>query len=97
MADMGHGGMGHDMSAMDATAVATPQPADPHAGHAVLPAPAPPPIRTPGTTMPATGGTHGDASGERAGNPLVDMQTMSAGVRSSTIPASACATTAGAS
>ncbi len=38
MADMGHGGMGHDMSSMGATAA----PADPHAGH-VMPAPALPP------------------------------------------------------
>ena len=33
MADMGHGGMGHDMSAMGASAAAPPKPADPHAGH----------------------------------------------------------------
>jgi CopA family copper-resistance protein len=42
MADMGHGGMGHDMGAMDAspTVAATAAAADPHAGHA-MPAPAP--------------------------------------------------------
>jgi CopA family copper-resistance protein len=42
MADMGHGGMGHDMGAMEAppTAPATAAAADPHAGH-VMPAPAP--------------------------------------------------------
>jgi CopA family copper-resistance protein len=38
MADMGHGGMGHDMGAMDAAPSAAA--ADPHAGHA-MPAPAP--------------------------------------------------------
>jgi CopA family copper-resistance protein len=38
MADMGHGGMGHDMGAMDAAPTAAA--ADPHAGH-VMPAPAP--------------------------------------------------------
>ena len=42
MADMGHGGMGHDMAAMEAAPAApvTAAAADPHAGHAV-PAPAP--------------------------------------------------------
>ena len=42
MADMGHGGMGHDMAAMEAapTAPVTAAAADPHAGHA-MPAPAP--------------------------------------------------------
>ncbi|MCC7240846.1 MAG: copper resistance system multicopper oxidase [Acidobacteria bacterium] len=42
MADMGHGGMDHDMGAMGATptAPATAAAADPHAGHA-MPAPAP--------------------------------------------------------
>jgi len=42
MADMGHGGMGHDMSAMAAapTAPAAAEAEDPHAGHA-MPAPAP--------------------------------------------------------
>ena len=42
MADMGHGGMGHDMGAMEAppTVPATAAAADPHAGHA-MPAPAP--------------------------------------------------------
>ena len=38
MADMGHGGMGHDMGAMDAARTAPA--ADPHAGHA-MPAPVP--------------------------------------------------------
>jgi CopA family copper-resistance protein len=41
MADMGHGGMGHDMSAMGAAAERGTQPArDPHAGH-TMPAPEP--------------------------------------------------------
>ncbi len=42
MADMGHGGMGHDMAAMEAAPAApvTAAAADPHAGHA-MPAPAP--------------------------------------------------------
>jgi CopA family copper-resistance protein len=42
MADMGHGGMGHEMGVMEATpsAPATAAAADPHAGHA-MPAPAP--------------------------------------------------------
>jgi CopA family copper-resistance protein len=60
MADMGHGGMGHDMGAMDAApSVAA---VDPHAGHA-MPAPAPaaadphaghamPPTPPPATTTP---------------------------------------------
>ena len=45
MADMGHGGMGHDMGAMEAppTVPATAAAADPHAGHA-MPAPAPTPV-----------------------------------------------------
>lgn len=33
MADMGHGGMGHDMSAMGTAAAAATKPDDPHAGH----------------------------------------------------------------
>jgi CopA family copper-resistance protein len=39
MADMGHGGMGHDMSAMQKGAAPAPssQPADPHAGHTTPP------------------------------------------------------------
>jgi CopA family copper-resistance protein len=41
MADMGHGGMGHDMSAMQKGAAPAPssQPADPHAGHTTPPSP----------------------------------------------------------
>jgi CopA family copper-resistance protein len=60
MADMGHGAMGHDMSAMGAVAGSgAAKPADdPHAGHATVK----------GTLQahPAT----------EEGNPLVDMQTM---------------------
>jgi CopA family copper-resistance protein len=61
MADMGHGGMGHDMSAMakepptSGTSVATPPAtataADPHAGHQMPATPAP--SDPPGHTMPA--------------------------------------------
>ena len=60
MADMGHGGMGHDMGAMGAGTSAAPAPAaDPHAGHAMpQPAQTPDPAQTPapdphaGHTMP---------------------------------------------
>jgi CopA family copper-resistance protein len=86
MADMGHGGPGHDMAGMASTAV----PADPHAGHDM---PAPPPAVDPhvGHTMPAQGGTADANAGHdmagmagaaqahpasESGNPLVDMQTM---------------------
>ncbi|MGE3841387.1 MAG: copper resistance system multicopper oxidase [Vicinamibacterales bacterium] len=45
MADMGHGGMGHDMGAMDKSPGAG-TPADPHAGHAMpASAPTPPPAQ----------------------------------------------------
>ena len=37
MADMGHGGMGHDMSTMAATPAPTAKPDDPHAGHTMPP------------------------------------------------------------
>jgi len=81
MADMGHGGAGHDMAAM-----APPAAADPHAGHN-MPAPAPPDPHA-GHNMPAApappdphaghdmAGAGGHTASER-GNPLVDMQTMS--------------------
>ena len=55
MADMGHGGMGHDMSTMSTPAAAptSPVPADPHAGH-VMPAPPPKPADPhAGHVMPA--------------------------------------------
>jgi CopA family copper-resistance protein len=84
MADMGHGGMGHDMSAPqaagvgdDATAKAAPavKPADPHAGHG-MPAPAPTqPDPHAGHDMSASGGMQTHPPGEED-NPLVDMQTM---------------------
>ena len=47
MADMGHGGTGHDMGAMDGPRQRR-RPADPHAGHAM------PPRRGAPTRMPAT-------------------------------------------
>ena len=91
MADMGHGAMGHDMSAMDnqPRAGAAAKPADPHAGH-TMPRPAAPadphaghgaPQKPAapdphGHDMPATtGGMQQHPDGER-GNPLVDMQTI---------------------
>ena len=92
MADMGHGGMGHDMSAMEAPATpAAGAPADPHAGHVMPAPPAPaPPDPHAGHTMPAQAGSvaaaqtvSAAAPGMQAhpatedGNPLVDMQTMS--------------------
>jgi len=56
MADMGHGGMGHDMSTMAPAAAppASPPAADPHAGH-TMPPPTPTPAADPhaGHTMPA--------------------------------------------
>lgn len=84
MADMGHGGMGHDMSAMEtaAKAKAAAKPDDPHAGH-VMPGQKPPAPQKPAAPDPHAG--H-DMSGMNAmqmhpdserGNPLVDMQTMS--------------------
>ncbi len=70
MADMGHGGMGHDMGAMQQQAA----PPDPHAGHA-MPAPAPPDSHA-GHGMAAMGGTMQSHPPSEQGNPLVDMQTM---------------------
>jgi CopA family copper-resistance protein len=69
MADMGHGGAGHDMSAMGGAA-------DPHAGH-TMPAPqsgAPDPHA--GHTMRATTEAMQTHPASEEGNPLVDMQTM---------------------
>jgi CopA family copper-resistance protein len=84
MADMGHGGMGHDMGAMDRK----PAPADPHAGHA-MPTQAPPDPHAghampgqasadprAGHDMAAMGGTIQSHPPSEEGNPLVDMQTM---------------------
>jgi len=88
MADMGHGGMGHDMKAMEgATSTEKPDPhaghtsvppqplaADPHAGHSM-------PAQSPQGSDPHAG--HNMAAMEmqahppsEKGNPLVDMQTM---------------------
>jgi len=82
MADMGHGGHleGPPASERDAS---TPSPADPHAGHTT--SPSSPPAGDPseshtGHAMDAAAGRiqHPDSE---AGNPLVDMQTMSPGGR----------------
>jgi CopA family copper-resistance protein len=92
MADMGHGGMGHDMGSMGTgMAAAAPAAADPHAGHAMPPSPAAPDPRA-GHTMPAPetpapdphaghdmsvmGGEMPAHPPSEDGNPLVDMQTM---------------------
>jgi len=91
MADMGHGGMGHDMGEMAETAPAPV--ADPHAGHVMPPAAAPattpgphaghtmpgqPPSPDPhaGHDMSAMGGGMQSHPASEEGNPLVDMQTM---------------------
>jgi len=74
MSDMGHGGMGHDLSATGAAAAPAAKPDDPHAGHGT-------PVRKPQPPDPHAG--H-DMSGmetlahpaSEEGNPLVDMQTM---------------------
>ena len=91
MADMGHGGMGHDMSAMGTAAgSAAAKPADdPHAGQAVPQKPAAADPHAGHTTAPQKPGTpdahagHTTAEGAmqahpaaEEGNPLVDMQTM---------------------
>jgi CopA family copper-resistance protein len=92
MADMGHGGMGHDMGSMGTgMAAAAPAAADPHAAHAMPPSPAAPDPRA-GHTMPAPetpapdphaghdmsvmGGEMPAHPPSEDGNPLVDMQTM---------------------
>ncbi len=91
MADMGHGGhggMGHDMGAMEMK----PVPADPHAGHAMGPAsstqaadphaghsmPAQEPSADPqaGHDMSMMGGGMVTHPASEEGNPMVDMQTM---------------------
>jgi CopA family copper-resistance protein len=78
MADMGHGDMGHDMSAMQPAAAPTATPAaDPHAGHTTMPAqPAAPPDPHAGHDMGAMSSMQSHPDSEK-GNPLVDMQTMS--------------------
>ena len=84
MADMGHGGSGHDMSSMAAPAAdahaghaATPAPPESHAGH-TMPEPAPA-ASDPhaGHDMSAMGGAAQSHPPSERGNPLVDMQTMS--------------------
>ena len=97
MADMGHGGMGHDMGPVGASPTAPGTAADPHAGHA-MPAPAPvaadphaghampqpaPTVPTPqaGHDMSAMGGTMQAHPSTEQGNPLVDMQTMTPSAR----------------
>ena len=73
MEDMGHGGMGHDMSAMGSVAAPA---ADPHAGH-VMPEAAPvAPDPHAGHDMAAMGGAMVTHPASEQGNPLVDMQTM---------------------
>jgi len=90
MADMGHGGMGHDMAAMGGGAAAA-QPDEPHAGHAMPPqkppaqdphaghaAPAQQPTASDphaGPDMSAAGPMQTHPASEQ-NNPLVDMQTM---------------------
>jgi CopA family copper-resistance protein len=92
MADMGHGGMGHDMSAMGTAAgsAATKPPDDPHAGHTMPPVKPATPDPHAGHTMPPQKpqppdphAGHAMPRGEmqahpasEEGNPLVDMQTM---------------------
>ncbi len=90
MADMGHGGMGHDMSGMGAPAAPVAMPDDPHAGHTMPAQQPPPPDPHAGHTMPAQQppppdphAGYGMAGMEmqqhpasEEGNPLVDMQTM---------------------
>jgi CopA family copper-resistance protein len=71
MADMGHGGRGHDMNAMQTPADKAA--ADPHAGHAMPQKPTPPDPHA-GHVMPGGGMQQHPASESR--NPLVDMQTM---------------------
>lgn len=73
MADMGHGGMGHDMGAMkDETPTA---PDDPHAGHDMssMPAEQDPHAGHDMSAMSAGMSLH---PASEKGNPLVDMQAM---------------------
>ncbi|MDO8678621.1 MAG: copper resistance system multicopper oxidase [Acidobacteriota bacterium] len=69
MADMGHGGIGHDMSAMPSPTTTSPAAPDPHAGH-TMPATAAP-------AAPAMSATIQSHPPSEDGNPLVDMQTTS--------------------
>ncbi|MCA1586097.1 MAG: copper resistance system multicopper oxidase [Acidobacteria bacterium] len=72
MADMGHGGMGHDMGAMNQGAATPP---DPHAGHTMPdePVTSAPPA---GHDMSGMGEGMQSHPPSEEGNPLVDMQTM---------------------
>jgi CopA family copper-resistance protein len=74
MADMGHGGhgMGHEMPAV------APPAGDPHAGHAMPQAPG---GRDPHAGHEASGTTMQAHPPSEAGNPLVDMQTMTPAAR----------------
>ena len=77
MDDMGHGGMGHDITAMPAqTDTAKPAAADPHAGHAMPAQPATPANPHAGHDMATMSAMQAHPESEE-GNPLVDMQTMS--------------------
>lgn len=73
MADMGHGGMGHDMGAMAGAQA----PTDPHAGHN-MPAQQPRAAQDPhaGHDMSVMGGGMQSHPASEEGNPFVDMQTM---------------------
>ena len=73
MADMGHGGMGHDMSAVPAAAAAAEVAADPHAGHVTAGTPAAPDPHAGHDMSSMTLQSHPSSE---EGNPLVDMQTM---------------------
>src|SRR5215217_912312 len=77
MADMGHGGNGHDMGAMGTQppAGAPPTAPDPHAGHTAAPAPAGSSDPHAAHDMSPIGGMQEHPDSEN-GNPLVDMQTM---------------------
>ncbi|MGH9200744.1 MAG: copper resistance system multicopper oxidase [Vicinamibacterales bacterium] len=73
MADMGHGGVGHDMGAMGKKA--EPLAPDPHAGHPMPAQPAQPDPHA-GHDLSAMGGSMPTHPISEKGNPLVDMQTM---------------------
>ncbi|MGD9903966.1 MAG: copper resistance system multicopper oxidase [Dehalococcoidia bacterium] len=82
MADMGHGGMDHDMAALGAPTAAPVAAADPHAGHVMPQEPAPPaPDPHAGHDLSAmSDGTQTHPASEQ-GNPLVDMQTITPSAR----------------
>ena len=75
MADMGHGGMGHEMAATGAAAPAAKPDgaADPHAGHAMTASNQPPDPHAGHDTSGPKSQAHPPSE---EGNPLVDMQTM---------------------